>query len=165
MNKEDVFRADIESLDNDELKITGYRYYTRTKNKHTPDMIYPRKQDLVWIINILRGSSFEDVYHFGHRDEVLERDDSYWIMIEIHGGDDRSLQGSVKLAVKNINHPTPRENDPNIMDCLDSFTIAFDSDNPMNPNDSLAIFIRQLEQYVPAEDKDKILPPWKTITG
>lgn len=51
------------------------------------------------------------------------------------------------------------------MVCGAGFTIAFDSDNPMNPNDSLATFIRQLEQYVPAEEKDKILPPWKTITG
>lgn len=161
----DYFKAEFKKLETEEIAITGYRNYYSTRPTNEGATIYPRKKDLLWIINILRGSSFEDVYHFGHLKEKLKTDDTYIIMIEISGGDDRSLQGHVEIAVKNINHPTPRKNEPNIMEYWNAFTIAFDSDNPMNPNDSLAAFIRQLEQYVPAEDKDKILPPWKTITG
>ena len=130
-----------------------------------PDIIYPKKKDLLWIINILRGSSFEDVYHYGHRKEKLKYDDSYRIRIEISGGDDRSLQGHVHIHVHNKNHSRPKEDEPGILLYGSGITIAFSSDDPMNPNDSLATFIRQLEEYVPAEDKDQIIPAWKTSEG
>ena len=161
----DYFKAEFKKLETEEIAITGYRNYYSTRPTNEGATIYPRKKDLLWIINILRGSSFEDVYHFGYRKEKLRIDDTYRISIEIHGGDDRSLQGQVQIHVHNKKHPRPKEDEPGYMLYGAGFTIAFDSDNPMNPNDSLAAFIRQLEQYVPAEDKDKILPPWKTITG
>lgn len=93
----DYFKAEFKKLETEEIAITGYRNYYSTRPTNEGVTIYPRKQDLVWIINILRGSSFEDVYHFGHRKEILEEDDSYWIMIDIHGGDDRTLQGGVNI--------------------------------------------------------------------
>ena len=105
------------------------------------------------------------MYHFGHRKEELERSDDYFILLEIDGGDDRSFQGHVHISVYNENHPRPAEDESGEYLYVATLSIAFDSDDPMNPNDSLATFIRQLEEYVPAEDKDQIIPAWKIREG
>jgi len=49
----DYLTAEFKDLQTDEIAITGFRHLYSDK-AHAGVTIYPKKQDLVWIINILR---------------------------------------------------------------------------------------------------------------
>ena len=127
------------------VKITANRFLGgRYQN---PCVCYVRADDILWILNTIRGTpkdTFKDGYNRADKDYT----DDDFIILEIHGGSERNSLGLVHIGIINDNSGP-------------SFGIEFDCYDPMNPEDSLYKFLMQLEGYVPESDKSKIIPAWR----
>ena len=140
------------NIENEYLVITGKCYSTISNEYIGDDKIYLHKEDILWVINTIRSFK-KELYNRGSDRLSLRHSENDFILLEMGGSDaDRQYYGNVIICCKNI-----------ISD-YDSVQIPYYGPDPMAPSGKgeghLYKFLKELEKFVPEEQKKDIIPQW-----
>jgi len=140
------------NIENEYLVITGKCYSTYSNEYIGDDKIYLHIEDVLWVINTIRSFK-KELYNRGSDDELLDHEENDFVFIKMGGSDaDRSFYGNVRISCTNSKSD------------YDTLHIPYYGSDPMAPSGKgeghLYKFLRELEQYVPEEQKKDIIPQW-----
>ena len=132
-------------------RIEGYliidsQYYPSLSDDHGNDKIFIKENDIFWLYKNLNELLDPDNIErkFRESSKTLEE----YLDIEFKGGLDRCTTVMIDITSKNDKG-------------FGWMMIPFNERDPFNKEDSLYLFLIELEKYVPESDKPKIIPQWR----
>ncbi len=137
----------------EEYLVISEECYSTFSNRHIGDRtIYLHKEDVLWVINTIRSFK-KELYNRGSDRISLSHSEDDFILLEMGGSDaDRSYYGNVEICCKN-----------SISD-YDTVHIPYYGPDPMAPSGKgeghLYKFLKELEKFVPENQKKDIIPQW-----
>ncbi|BDC92312.1 hypothetical protein [Treponema bryantii] len=139
-------------IENEYLVITGKCYSVFSNRYLGDDKIYLHIEDVLWVINTIRSFK-KELYNRGSDQISLSHSEDDFILLEMGGSDaDRSYYGNVEICCKN-----------SISD-YDTVHIPYYGPAPMAPSGNgeghLYKFLKELEKFVPENQKKDIIPQW-----
>ena len=145
------FKYDF-NIENEYLVITGKCYSVYSNMYLGDDKIYLHIEDVLWVINTIRSFK-KELYNRGSDRISLSHSEDNFILLEMGGSDaDRSYYGIVEICCKN-----------SISD-NDTVHIPYYGPAPMAPSGKgeghLYKFLKELEKFVPENQKKDIIPQW-----
>ena len=142
------FYAEISERNNDELEIISHVYLLTTYSNRTTIL---SKACLPWIINTLRTMTRDE---YGVEHEAVNVFDEYRIMLDFREMNNRN---SFNLAI--IPFWNDRKKYQNSSAVQIPYCANFDPGHGQEM-EYVEPFLKQLEQYVPEEERAKLVPPW-----
>lgn len=132
-------------------RIEGYliidsQYYPSLSDDHGNDKIFIKENDIFWLYKNLNELLNPDNIERKFRESSKTPEE--YLDIEFKGGLDRCTTVMIDITSKNDKG-------------FGWMMIPFNERDPFNKEDSLYLFLIELEKYVPESDKPKIIPQWR----
>ena len=132
-------------------RIEGYliidsQYYPSLSDDHGNDKIFIKENDIFWLYKNLNELLDPDNIERKFRESSKTPEE--YLDIEFKGGLDRCTTVMIDITSKNDKG-------------FGWMMIPFNERDPFNKEDSLYLFLIELEKYVPESDKPKIIPQWR----
>lgn len=132
-------------------RIEGYliidsQYYPSLSDDHGNDKIFIKENDIFQLYKNLNELLNPDNIERKFRESSKTPEE--YLDIEFKGGLDRCTTVMIDITSKNDKG-------------FGWMMIPFNERDPFNKEDSLYLFLIELEKYVPESDKPKIIPQWR----
>lgn len=130
----------------EEYLIIDSQYYPSLSDDHGNDKIFIKENDIFWLYKNLNELLNPDNIERKFRESSKTPEE--YLDIEFKGGLDRCTTVMIDITSKNDKG-------------FGWMMIPFNERDPFNKEDSLYLFLIELEKYVPESDKPKIIPQWR----